>query len=1394
MPSRFFAVVLYLVLAALWIFWSDRLLLNWVADASVLSAWQSAKGIVFVALNAALLYWVIGRIAARPQGCGEAPALSPRLALCPAAVFLAALLLGTALIAKLEDVRVEQKRFVALDRAADHGHALQAEIDRALASTYSLAAVIRQSNGRIDNFEALAGEILPLHKGVARLALARAGIVSDIVPLAGAEAMLGVDLFADPAKRSGVLAAKQSGRLSVAGPIQLQQGGAGLVGRLPVFVGSGHNPPFWGFAIAVLRADDLLGAANLPQMGSAGYVYELTNIEPQGGRAMVLARSGQTPLIDPVRREVEVPNGHWTLSVEPLDGWHSYPELTVEALMVVLLSGLLAYLTRTLLRQPLLLQREVTLRTHDLADANSRLEDEVAEHMRTQESLNRLNRALRVLSQGNGALVRAPDEATLLGDVCAILVENGGYCFVWTGLLDAERKGLQAAAMAPACKVETARLEIGRDDIERWQSFVGQAVREQRAVLSADGPDDSFYCNMVHGESICHPYGVALPLTSGGEIFGVLVLHSHDRHVFDADELAVLLELANDVGYGIAALRTRTAGLAAARQLADSEERFRAISASAQDAILTIDADGRVCYWNPAAVRIFGYSAEEALGRDMHDLIACGGAHEAARRGMVAFREGERGPMVDKLWEMEARRRDGTVFPIELSISAMRLHGQLHAVGIIRDISSRRQSEEALSLRERAITASNEGIMISAVAQFDHPFIYVNPAFEHITGFSAAEAIGRNGRFLLGDDLEQEGLAEIRLALRERREGRALLRARRKDGRLLWNELSVSPVRSREGAVTHFVSVLHDVTERQLYEEQLEHQANHDQLTGLANRNLLADRLEQAIGHAARGGTEVAVLVVNVDHFKVVNDSLGQTPGDQLLQAVASRLTASVRDGDTVARMGGDEFALVLPAMPADDVIEIIEQRIQAGMAVPFAVDGKPVTVTLSIGISLGPRDGNDRQTLLKNAHAAMHAMKRHGRNGFRFFTAEMNQRVHERLTMEGELRKALANDELVVHYQPQIDLHSGRIVGAEALVRWQHPERGLVPPMQFIPMAEETGLIIPISEWILDTVCRQQQAWLKAGLPVGRIGVNLSPRQLTDTDLVGLTRRVLDQSGLPPSLLEFELTESMAMRDVDQAIRILNQLKEIGVRASLDDFGTGHSSLSYLQLFSVAALKVDRMFVSDVAAKPHNAVIVSTIIAMAHKLGLRVIAEGVETLAELSYLRTQRCDEMQGFHFSRPLPAPAYASFLREHALQAPSSAGGDTPGRTLLLVDDEPNVLGALLRLFRRDGYRILTANSAREGLDLLAVTPAQVILSDQRMPAMNGTEFFHRVKQMYPDTVRIVLSGYTDLQSVTDAINQGAIYKFLTKPWDDDALRETIKQAFRMHEANHPPSANG
>ncbi|NMG14738.1 EAL domain-containing protein [Aromatoleum bremense] len=1311
-----------------------------------------------------------------------------RVNLVVGAVFAAAMALGGTLIYQADASRMDDRRAIALDRTVDHAHAIEALVERALSATHALAALVRQGRGVVDDFPGVAAGMLPVYKGISGLVLAPDGVVAQIFPLGGNERVAGIDILGDPLRRPEAMAALELRRPVLAGPLPLSRGASGFIGRLPVFFGSGADERFWGFVTVALPLDGLLGAAHLGQMGEAGYAYELVRIDPAGSEPAILARYAKAPLVDPVVRELEIGSGKWVLRVAPVDGWRSWLRTLLEGLLVLLASGLVAYQANILLRQPLTLRREVGRRTRELAEANHSLETKIAERGRAQDALRRLNRVLRVLSQGNGALVRAEDEAALLGDVCRILVDSGGYRVVWAGLLDADEAAMRAATIVPADALDAARLAWSGADAEGSQGFVGRAITERRPVLCSNLRDDALYRSVADGLAQCDCHtGLALPLTLNAQVFGVLVLHAHAYEVFDADEIAVLEELACDLGYGIANLRTRHAHKEAADRLTESEERFRAISGSAQDAIIMIDAAGRIGYWNPAAERIFGFTAAEAIGQEVHVLLAGEDGGDTARRALTAFRAQGEGPVVGKLLELTARRRDGSAFPVELSVSALQLHGEWHAVGVVRDISYRRESEEALLLRDRAIESSGDGIMISSAELHDYPFTYVNPAFERITGFSAAEAVGHNGRFLLGKDMQQVGLDEIRLALREGRDGRAELRNYRKDGSQFWIELSVSPVRNRVGQVTHFVSVMHEVTERKRYEEELEHLANHDELTGLPNRNLLADRLDQAIAQAARDGSEVAVLAVDLDNFRLVNDGLGHTCADQVLHAMGVRLLSCVREGDTAARMGSDEFVLVLPGVGADEAAYVVQQRIQVETTRPLDVDGQELVVSCSIGISLYPRDGGDRHTLMRNADAAMHAMKAAGRNGFRFFTAEMNRRVDQRLTMERELRQALAGGELLLHYQPQVDLVSGRITGAEALVRWQHPQRGLLTPVEFIPLAEETGLIVPIGEWVLGEACRQNQAWHTAGLAAGRIAVNLSARQLGETDLIALTGRVLAESGMTPARLEFELTESMAMQDVDKVMRVLCELKQLGVRTSLDDFGTGYSSLSYLQRFSVAALKIDRSFVHEVEADPGNAAMVATIIAMAHNLGLKTIAEGVETAAELAWLRAHRCDEIQGYHFSRPLPAAEYALLLREQRTLAPATGGGEEAARTLLLVDDEPNVMAALRRQLRTEGYRILIANSAREGLELLALNTVQVILCDQRMPEMTGTEFFFRVKQLHPDTVRIILSGYTELQSVTDAINQGAIYKFLTKPWDDEALRETVRQAFRMQEYN-------
>jgi diguanylate cyclase (GGDEF)-like protein len=436
--------------------------------------------------------------------------------------------------------------------------------------------------------------------------------------------------------------------------------------------------------------------------------------------------------------------------------------------------------------------------------------------------------------------------------------------------------------------------------------------------------------------------------------------------------------------------------------------------------------------------------------------------------------------------------------------------------------------------------------------------------------------------------------------------------------------------------------------ERKRYQVQLEHQANYDALTGLPNRSLLNDRLRQAV-YAQRGQRNIAVAFMDLDHFKLINDSLGHSTGDKLLKGMAERLRAVLREGDTVGRVGGDEFVLILNDQTNEEVVFRTMQRIAAKVAEPIVIEGRELYVTCSAGISLYPQDGRDVDTLLRNADAAMYRAKEHGRANFQFYTSEMNERVSDRLALESALRRALERREFLLHYQEKVDLRTGEIIGAEALVRWSHPEWGLVRPARFIPIAEETGLIVPLGEWVVHEAARQARAWLDAGLDPGIVSVNLSARQFRQEGLVRSVSRILEETGLDPARLEMELTESMVMHNMETAVATLQGLKSLGVTLSVDDFGTGYSSLSYLKDLPIDTLKIDRAFVRDIGtgAEAEDGILAQAIISLAHAMHLKVIAEGVETDAQVHFLKRHGCDQVQGFLYGEPVPPAEFARLL---------------------------------------------------------------------------------------------------------------------------------------------------
>ncbi|MFZ1829789.1 MAG: EAL domain-containing protein [Candidatus Competibacteraceae bacterium] len=601
--------------------------------------------------------------------------------------------------------------------------------------------------------------------------------------------------------------------------------------------------------------------------------------------------------------------------------------------------------------------------------------------------------------------------------------------------------------------------------------------------------------------------------------------------------------------------------------------------------------------------------------------------------------------------------------------------------------------------------------------------------------------------------------------------------------------------------VVRLYGTLQDINDMQRAEERIRELAFIDSLTRLPNRELFKDRLSEALKLAKRHGRRVGLLFLDLDNFKRINDTLGHSVGDLLLQATAERLKVCLRNSDTVAhaeisdqtetiaRLGGDEFTVLLPEVRRNEDTALVAERIRKILAQPLVLAGHEVFVTPSIGIALFPDDGDSPEILLKNADLAMYLAKRQGRNLYRFYDPSLNEVALQRLTMENQLRKAIEQNELSIHYQPQLDLPSGRINGVEALLRWQSATLGAISPLDFIPLAEETGLIIPIGEWVLRTACQQARAWRQSGIDLERIAVNISVLQFVQPSFPALVARILGETGLEPEALELEIAESLLMKDPEGATCTLQALKNLGVQLAIDDFGTGYSSLSRLKQLPLDRLKIDKAFVREVNSQPDDAAIATAVIAMADSMGLRVIAEGVESEAQLCFLKSKQCDEVQGYYLSRPLPVSEITAMLQCHqhaaeAVECVAEVGecadvGDR--RVLLVADDDPVSRAALVDVLHPEGYRLLTAADGHAALDLLASHEVEVVVADYRLDGTGSGQFFRRIRELYPHIPRIVLGDHCRMEDLLYLINEGAVYKFLPKPVSLPHLREILRKAF-------------
>jgi len=553
----------------------------------------------------------------------------------------------------------------------------------------------------------------------------------------------------------------------------------------------------------------------------------------------------------------------------------------------------------------------------------------------------------------------------------------------------------------------------------------------------------------------------------------------------------------------------------------------------------------------------------------------------------------------------------------------------------------RERSNKAEDELRKLSTAIEQSVSSILMTDTTGVIEYVNPQFYRTTGYGVDEVIGKNSSILESAETDAETFADLWSTIKQGLVWHGELLNKKKNGELYWEMVSISPVRNRDEEITHYISIQHDISKRKALEERLNFMAYHDELTELPNRALLADRFTQVVAHAQRHeGAKVALLMMDLNRFKMINDSLGHSAGDQLLIEVAKRLKHAMRSCDTLSRYGGDEFVMLIEDVTnIEDLVEIVK-RLKGALAAPFIISDQELHVSGSMGISVWPDDGVDMDSLLTKADTAMYHAKDEGGEDFQFFTDEMNKKISQRLHLENDLRKAIDNQEFELYYQPQVCLTTGRLTGAEALIRWNHSELGLVPPIQFIPLAEDTALIKPIGQWVLETACQQLIKWKKAGQTEMSMAVNVSVRQLEDPHFIAGLTAALSESGIDPADLEIEITESAVMSQPEKMLAVLDAIKRLGVKLALDDFGTGYSSLSYLRDFPFDKLKIDRSFIKDIVEKPEDVVIAQAISTMAHTLNMRVLAEGVETDIQASHVRSCFCDEMQGYLISRPVPA----------------------------------------------------------------------------------------------------------------------------------------------------------
>ncbi len=880
--------------------------------------------------------------------------------------------------------------------------------------------------------------------------------------------------------------------------------------------------------------------------------------------------------------------------------------------------------------------------------------NDVTEYNRVQKELHEYQRKLELqllyaqtLNRISEVIALNEDEGTILESMVQLAGQMLGVDRSLIYYVDVEKNSISGLCEWNNHKISGITSSIKAWNLSLFKNTARYVIDERTWIQSHAAAPNELMIKDGLADLLHKKMGVKsllyYPFSFGEEGFHLIIFHQISRaRVWRNEEIEFLNSLAKQVEIAMQKIQFLQERQKSLRYL---EQQSAAMKAS-MDGIAVIGPDGRYTYVNEAFAKIYGFSpTDELLGvkwRELYDQTEYSRfKHDVTPRFLAAGHW--RGEVVGK-------KKDGSLVDQEISLTSIDGGG---LVSVVRDIAERKLAERQIwEEKERAqITLRSIGDAV-ITTDAEGRIEYLNAVAEDLTGWRNTEAFGREVPQVFAVVNEQSVVTNNDPAQRCIREGRVIKCANNtvlihRDGYKFAIESSAAPIRNQNGKISGAILVFRDVTEKRKLIQQMAHQANHDPLTGLPNRILFNDRLKQAVAQQTQTGKKLAVMVMDLDRFKQVNDLLGHAAGDRLLIEVGRRLKQKVKMGDTVARLGGDEYTVLVNNIENEERAAVVAQELLITFREPFVCEGQQLHVTASLGIAICPSDGDDVQKLMKHADTAMYQAKEMGGNVFQLFTKTLNERVLHRINMENSLRQAIERRELVLFYQPKVNVETWQIIGFEALIRWEHPERGLISPAEFIPLAEETRLILPIGEWVLEQACLQQTSWLRQGYGAISVAVNLSPYQFGKKGLLDQISHIVQETGADPELLELEITESAAMMDVDYTINTLYDLQRLGFKITVDDFGTGHSSLNYLKQFPINALKIDRSFVRDLPANQKDAAIVSSIIALAKNLNLSVIAEGVESRAQISRLKKAGCVDMQGFFFSRPLPPEDFQSVL---------------------------------------------------------------------------------------------------------------------------------------------------